>query len=195
MLWSAAKAIASHYGVEKQFVVPLPFYREIGGSALTDTVAVPKGRSLSEMGTTDGVDTDTSIPVTYVPARNLVFLSIATGIAEVWGSDHLYIGVNALDYSGYPDCRPDFIEQFQRTARLATRSGVVLGNLNIETPLLHLSKAEIIALAASLDSPLHLTHSCYDPIDGVSCGVCDSCILRLKGFNEAGITDPIAYAE
>ena len=190
----AAQAVANAYGVQNQLVVPLPFFREIGGSALTDAVAVPKGRTESEMNNTDGPDSHESIPVTYVPARNLVFLSIAAATAEVVGAQDLFIGVNALDYSGYPDCRPDFIERFQQTARLATRTGVVEGRLSIQTPLMTLTKAEIIKLAHDLDAPLGLTHSCYDPVGAKACGQCDSCYLRLKGFREANLTDPIAYA-
>ena len=190
----AAKRIATQYNVSRQLVVPLPFFREIGGSALTDAVEVPKGRSTDEMMSPDGGDTNASIPVTYVPARNLVFLSIAAATAEVIGANDLFIGVNALDYSGYPDCRPDFIEQFQQTARLATRTGVVEGKLKIHTPLMELTKSRIVSLAHKLGAPLSLTHSCYDPVGDTSCGQCDSCILRLKGFKEAGLTDPIPYA-
>ena len=189
----AAKKVADHYQVSRQLVVPLPFFREIGGSALTSDTAVPKSRTPDEMNGSDA-DTEESIPVTYVPARNLVFLSIAIGTAEVIGADDLYIGVNALDYSGYPDCRPDFIQQFEKTARLATRTGVVEGNLKIRTPLLNLSKAEIVSLGLELGAPLEFTHSCYDPVDSVSCGACDSCILRLNGFKSAGASDPIPYA-
>ncbi|MGB0647817.1 MAG: 7-cyano-7-deazaguanine synthase, partial [Bradymonadia bacterium] len=135
-----------------------------------------------------------NIPVTYVPARNLIFLSIAVGTAEILGAEDIFIGVNALDYSGYPDCRPDFIAAFEHTARLATRTGVTDGRLRLRTPLLDLSKKEIIELAHRLKMPLELTHSCYDPIDGLSCGCCDSCLLRLKGFESAGLADPIQYA-
>ena len=192
---TAARRIAQHYGVASQLVVPLPFFREIGGSALTDSVAVPKGRSASEMSPADGIDTADSIPVTYVPARTLIFLSIASATAEVIGANDLFIGVNALDYSGYPDCRPDFIRHFQQTARLATRTGVVDGDLTIHTPLMELTKAEIVTLANELGAPLGLTHSCYDPIDGKACGACDSCLLRLKGFAEAGVVDPVPYLD
>lgn len=192
---SAAKRVADHYGVKEQLVVPLPFFRTLGGSALTDSIGVPKGRSESEMASPDGQDTEASIPITYVPARNLVFLSMASATAEVLGADDLFIGVNALDYSGYPDCRPDFIAHFQQTARLATRTGVIDGKLHIHTPLISLTKAEIVRLADSLDAPLAATHSCYDPVGDLSCGQCDSCLLRLKGFREANILDPIRYAE
>ena len=157
------------------------------GSALTDEIAVPKSRSDQQMAA--------DIPVTYVPARNALFLTHALAWAEVIGASHIFIGVNAIDYSGYPDCRPEFISAFENMANLATKAGVTGCRLRIYTPLIKLTKAEIIKKAVSLRVDLSLTHSCYDPLpDGRACGKCDSCQLRLKGFREAGLTDPIRYA-
>ena len=158
--------------------------RLIGGSALTAGIDVPKG----------GVGQD--IPVTYVPARNTIFLSFALGWAEVLGSCDIFIGVNALDYSGYPDCRPEYIEAYERMANLATRAGVEgISSFKIHTPLINLSKADIIRRGLELGVDYSLTHSCYDPTEeGLSCGRCDSCRLRLKGFAEAGLIDPLMYA-
>jgi len=160
--------------------------RVIGGSALTSDVAVPKNRAM-----------DDSIPITYVPARNTIFLSVALGWAEVLGAFDIYIGVNSLDYSGYPDCRPEFIAAFEKMANLATRAGVEgPRKFRVHTPLLHLTKGQIIRRARALGVDLKLTHSCYDPTpDGLACGACDSCLLRLKGFEEAGLEDPVAYVE
>lgn len=159
--------------------------RRIGGSALTSELAVPKG------GVVEG-----EIPVTYVPARNTIFLSFALGWAEVLGAFDIYLGVNALDYSGYPDCRPEYIAAFETLANLATRAGVEgTGRYRIHTPLLHLTKAQIIRQGLELGVDYALTHSCYDPTPaGLSCGQCDSCLLRLKGFAEVGVVDPVAYA-
>jgi 7-cyano-7-deazaguanine synthase len=158
-------------------------YRKVGGSALTSDIAVPK----------DGVGSD--IPVTYVPARNTIFLSFALGWAEVLGAFDIYIGVNALDYSGYPDCRPEYIAAFEVMANLATKAGVEgSGIFTIHTPLIHLSKAEIIKMGMGLGVDYSRTHSCYDPTsEGIACGLCDSCRLRLKGFIEAGVMDPVKY--
>ena len=158
--------------------------RQFGGSALTADLDVPKDQLL------EGV-----IPITYVPARNTIFLSFALGWAEVLGAHDIYIGVNALDYSGYPDCRPEFISAFENMANLATRAGVEGDNpYTIHTPLIQLSKAEIIHTGLDLGVDYRLTHSCYDPTPaGVACGSCDSCLLRLKGFREAGIEDPVEY--
>ena len=158
--------------------------RQFGGSALTADLDVPKDQLL------EGV-----IPITYVPARNTIFLSFALGWAEVLGAHDIYIGVNALDYSGYPDCRPEFISAFENMANLATRAGVEGDNpYTIHTPLIQLSKAEIIRTGLDLGVDYRLTHSCYDPTPaGVACGRCDSCLLRLKGFREAGIEDPVEY--
>ncbi|KUO95976.1 7-cyano-7-deazaguanine synthase QueC [Ferroacidibacillus organovorans] len=177
----AAARLAKHYGVSHR-VFTLPFFREMGGSALTDdTIAVP----------TEGVDPQ-RIPSTYVPGRNLIFLSIATALAEVTHSEWIYIGVNALDYSGYPDCRPEFMDAFAKVATLATRAGVEGMHIAVKTPLLHMTKAEIVAKGTELHVPYELTTSCYAG-EEEACGVCDSCRLRLAGFAEAGRVDPIRY--
>jgi len=181
-----ARRIATALGAKKHRVITID-PAVVAGSALTDTIAVPKSRSEQEM--------SVEIPVTYVPARNTIFLAHALGWSEVIGANDLFIGVNAIDYSGYPDCRPEFIAAFERMANLATKAGVGGADFTIHTPLIKLSKAEIISKAQSLGVDLSLTHSCYDPTpDGLACGQCDSCRLRLKGFKEAGLTDPIAYA-
>jgi 7-cyano-7-deazaguanine synthase len=160
--------------------------RAFGGSALTSDIDVPKARSLDDMAS--------HIPVTYVPARNTVFLSFALAFAEVISADDIFVGVNALDYSGYPDCRPEYIEAFRAMANLATRRGVEGHELRIHTPLIDLTKAEIIARGAALGVNYSLTRSCYDPSPaGESCGSCDSCLLRLRGFAENGLTDPAPY--
>lgn len=162
--------------------------RPIGGSALTADIDVPAGRSAGEIAH--------GIPVTYVPARNTIFLSLALGWAESLGAGDIYIGVNALDYSGYPDCRPEFIAAFENMARLATKIGVEGKTaIKIHAPLISLTKAEIFRLGDSLGVDFRLTHSCYSPApDGKACGQCDSCLIRLKGFKEAGIEDPLDYA-
>lgn len=182
----AALRVARAMGVAKQIVMDIDM-RAIGGSALTDDIDVPKGRSLEEMGT--------DIPVTYVPARNTVFLSFALAWAEVLGSGDIFIGVNALDYSGYPDCRPEYIAAYERMANLATRAGVQ-GEMafKIHTPLINLTKAEIIRRGLELGVDFGLTLTCYAPTpDGQSCGECDACELRLKGFREAEVFDPVRY--
>jgi 7-cyano-7-deazaguanine synthase len=178
----AAARVAAVIGVERHMIVRLGL-DAIGGSALTADIAVPKGRSAREMA--DG------IPVTYVPARNTIFLSYAMAWAEALESSDVFIGVNALDYSGYPDCRPEFIRAFERMANLATKAAVEgRTKLAIHAPLLDLGKAEIVRLAAELGLDFSLTHSCYDPDPhGRPCGECDSCLLRRKGFEEAGIAD------
>jgi 7-cyano-7-deazaguanine synthase len=178
----AAARLADSLGTVKHITVDINM-RAFGGSALTDDIAVPKG------GPKDG------IPVTYVPARNTVFLSFALAWAEVLRSADIFIGVNAIDYSGYPDCRPQFIAAFERMANLATKAGVEgLTQVRIHTPLIQLSKRGIIELARQLGVDLSLTHSCYDPDEqGRACGLCDSCRLRLKGFSDAGLTDPVVY--
>lgn len=182
---AAAKKVAEAYNAEKHLVLKLDM-QKIGGSALTDDIDVPKNRSAEEM--TSG------IPVTYVPARNTIFLSYALAWAEVVGADDIFIGVNAVDYSGYPDCRPEYIEAFERLARLATKVGVEGGNINIHTPIIKMSKAEIIRMGLELGVDYSLTHSCYDPSpEGIPCGVCDSCSLRLEGFRNAGSEDPLNY--
>ena len=182
----AAERVAAALGVAGHRVAAIDL-RVFGGSALTDEIAVPKGRTASEMGH--------GIPVTYVPARNTIFLSFALAWAEVLGASDVFIGVNALDYSGYPDCRPEFIEAFERMANLATKAGVEgRQNLKIHTPLIAMTKAEIIARGIELGVDYGLTSSCYDPSpEGVPCGECDSCVLRQKGFRENGTADPLPY--
>lgn len=178
---AAAGLIAETLGAERHIVLPLDL-RQFGGSALTDDIAVPK----------EGVGGD--IPVTYVPARNLVFLSLTLAWAEAIGARDIFIGVNALDYSGYPDCRPEFIESFTETARLATKAGAQGSPFVIHAPLQFLGKAEIAQEASRLSLDTGLSWSCYDPHpDGKACGACDSCRLRRAGFREAGLTDPIPY--
>lgn len=179
-----AKANARPMGALDHLVVDFD-YRKVGGSALTADIDVPK----------EGVDQDQEIPVTYVPARNTVFLSFALGWAEVLGAFDIYIGVNALDYSGYPDCRPEYIAAFETLANLATKAGVEgQGRFRIHTPLISLTKGEIIRKGIELGVDYGRTHSCYDPTpEGLACGLCDSCRLRLKGFAEAGIADPVRY--
>ena len=182
----AAGRVCAAAGVKRHIVVPLDL-RAFGGSALTADIAVPKDRSDAQM--------SAGIPITYVPARNTIFLSVALGWAEVLGASDLFIGVNAVDYSGYPDCRPEFIAAFQQLANLATKSGVErTADWRIHAPLIALSKAEIIRRGMALGIDYGLTHSCYDPDErGRGCGHCDSCQLRLKGFAEAGLTDPAPY--
>lgn len=182
----AAVRIATCFSVAQHLTVDINL-RQIGGSALTSDLAVPKNRRVEEM--------TTEIPITYVPARNTIFLSYALAWAEVIGSSDIFIGVNALDYSGYPDCRPEYIEAYERMANLATRAGVSgKQKLTVHVPLIHLSKAQIIERGKALNVDYSLTHSCYDPAaDGSACGYCDSCLLRLKGFQEAGFTDPVKY--
>ncbi|MEM9557171.1 MAG: 7-cyano-7-deazaguanine synthase QueC [Acidobacteriota bacterium] len=182
-----ARSVAAAFGVERHLVVDFDL-RVFGGSALTDDAhEVPKDRPLESM--------DAEIPITYVPARNTIFLSHALAWAEVLPAQDLFLGVNALDYSGYPDCRPEYIEAFERMARLATRSGVAEGQqLTIHTPLIDLTKAEIVRRGTALGVDYALTLSCYDPSpDGAACGRCDACRLRLKGFAEAGLVDPARY--
>jgi len=178
-----ARALSTALRAASHRVVAIDL-RTFGHSALTDDIAVPKHRDLSEMGT--------AIPITYVPARNTIFLSFALAAAEVLGASDIFIGVNALDYSGYPDCRPEFIHAFEGMANLATKAGVE-GTLRtkIHTPLISLSKAEIVRLGHELKVPFEITLSCYDPdASGRPCGECDSCILRARGFEQAGIADP-----
>jgi 7-cyano-7-deazaguanine synthase len=179
----AAARVAQSLGAEQHLVVPVDL-RVFGASALTSDIEVPKGRAPDEM--------SGEIPVTYVPARNTIFLSLALAWAEVLESSDIFIGVNAVDYSGYPDCRPEFIEAYERMANLATKSGVEgRTHIKIHTPLIRLSKAEIVKLGRELGLDFRLTHSCYDPgPTGRPCGQCDSCVLRRKGFEEAGIEDP-----
>jgi 7-cyano-7-deazaguanine synthase len=183
----AARRVAAALGTARHLILPVDL-RVFGGSALTADIEVPKGRSHEEMGQ--------GIPITYVAARNTVFLSFALAWAETLEAEDVFIGVNAIDYSGYPDCRPEFIAAFERMANLATKAGVEgRTHLRIHAPLVKLSKAEIVKLAAELGLDFKLTHSCYDPDPaGRACGRCDSCLLRRKGFEEAEIADPVEYA-
>lgn len=181
----AARRVAKHVGVKDHKTIPIDL-RSFGGSALTADIDVPKGRDVEEM--------SDSIPVTYVPARNTIFLSFALAWAEVLGSADVFIGVNALDYSGYPDCRPEFVEAYERMARIATKAGVEGTELSIHAPLIHMTKAEIVELGTALGVDYGLTVSCYDAdATGAACGLCDSCVLRRKGFADAGIPDPTRY--
>jgi 7-cyano-7-deazaguanine synthase len=182
----AAKEIAESLGAKKHLIIKID-NQIFGGSALTDNVDVPKSRTEKEIAT--------GIPVTYVPARNTIFLAHALAWAETIGAGHIFIGANAIDYSGYPDCRPEFIALFETLANIATKSGVEGARLQIHAPLIKMSKADIVRKAVELKVDLFLTHSCYDPLaDGRACGECDSCRLRQKGFDEAGVRDPIQYA-
>ena len=181
-----ARRIARALGAKDHRVVRVDL-STFGGSALTDrAIAVPKGRAPSRMAR--------EIPVTYVPARNTVLLALALAHAETVGAEQVFVGVNALDYSGYPDCRPAFLRAFERLARLATKAGVSGRPLRIRAPLLRLTKARIVRLGTRLGVPFQITQSCYDPIRGRACGRCDACVLRRKGFAEAGIPDPTPYA-
>jgi 7-cyano-7-deazaguanine synthase len=179
----AARRVAEGLGLARHIVVDIDL-RRFGGSALTSDLAVPKDRSPNEI--------ERGIPITYVPARNTIFLSFALAWAEVLGARDIFIGVNAVDYSGYPDCRPEFVEAFERMANLATKAGVEgSGRLRVHTPLIALSKADIVRRGGALGVDFGWTSSCYDPVgDGMPCGRCDSCLLRAKGFAEAGLTDP-----
>ena len=181
----AAQRVAKQIGASGHAVLSIDM-RAIGGSALTDDIAVPKERA----------DIGEGIPVTYVPARNTIFLSYALALAEVKGASDIFIGVNALDYSGYPDCRPEYIEAFENMARLATKSGVGGAPLAIHTPLSAMRKSDIVLKGLELGVDFSLTHTCYDPVDdGKPCGSCDACILRRKGFEEIGERDPLPYPD
>jgi 7-cyano-7-deazaguanine synthase len=183
----AARRVANSLSVKDHRVAKIDL-RIFGGSALTDNVDVPKQRSETEIAH--------GIPVTYVPARNTIFLAYTLAWAEVISANHIFLGVNAIDYSGYPDCRPEFIQAFQTLANIGTKAGIEGARFRIHTPLITLSKSEIIGKASELSVDLRLTHSCYDPSpEGLACGECDSCLLRLKGFREAGIEDPIRYTQ
>ena len=184
----ASKKVAVSLGLADHVVLDIDL-RAFGGSALTDDIEVPKDRSADEI--------DNGIPITYVPARNTIFLSFALGYAEVLGSNDIFIGVNALDYSGYPDCRPEYIQAYEQMANLATKAGVEGSQkLSIHMPLVSMTKAQIIQKGHELGVDYGQTLSCYDPtIDGEACGACDSCLLRIKGFGQAGISDPTRYAE
>ena len=182
---NSAKMIVDFFNIHDHSIIDIDL-AQFGGSALTDQIDVPKKRDLSDMD---------EIPVTYVPARNTVFLSLALAWAEVLGSFDIFIGVNALDYSGYPDCRPEYISSFEKTANLATKAGVSGSSFRIHTPLIDLTKSEIVKVGMDLGVDYSLTSSCYDPDqEGNPCGLCDACYLRLKGFKEAGITDPLNYS-
>jgi 7-cyano-7-deazaguanine synthase len=182
----AARRVAESLGVERHVVTSVELSK-FGGSALTDQIDVPLDRSDDQI--------SHGIPITYVPARNTVFLALALGYAEVVGAADLFLGVNAIDYSGYPDCRPEFIEQFERLANLATKTGVEgTMRFRVHTPLIKMTKAEIIRRGCELGVDYSLTHSCYAPnAAGIACGRCDACHLRLKGFADAGLADPIPY--
>lgn len=184
----AARRVARHFGVSHHVIADIDL-RAVGGSALTSDLAVPKDRAADALAH--------GVPVTYVPARNTIFLSFALAWAEVLGAASIFIGVNALDYSGYPDCRPEYIEAFQRMADLATKGATEDGRrVEIRAPLLHMTKREIIALGRSLGVDYGITTSCYDPApEGAACGHCDACQLRLRGFAENGIVDPAPYRE
>lgn len=190
-----ARKVADYYGVgERLKLITLPFLRDFGGSALTDDqIAVPRMEMVEDSNESKDIhDENTDIPVTYVPGRNLLFLSIATSYAEAIGAEAIYIGVNALDYSGYPDCRPEFIAKVNEVITLATKVGVQGGSIQVYTPLIDMTKAEIIREGLRLDVPYKLTTSCYNGGEK-ACGECDSCVLRLRGFAEAGSVDPIIY--
>ena len=181
----SAKSIASYFDIKNHSIIDINL-AQFGGSALTSSMNVPKNRNVSDMN---------DIPVTYVPARNTVFLSIALARAETINAFDIFIGVNALDYSGYPDCRPAFISEFEKLANLATKNGVEKkGEYKIHTPLISLTKSEILTKGIGLNVDYSITSSCYDPSDnGYPCGLCDACQLRLKGFKEAGLKDPLDY--
>ena len=183
----AAQRAANSLGATEHRIAKIDL-RVFGGSALTDELAVPKQRSHGEIAH--------GIPITYVPARNTIFLAYALAWAEVIPANDIFIGVNAIDYSGYPDCRPEFIRAFEHLANVGTKAGVEGQRFEIHAPLIELSKADIIRKAVELDVDLSFTHSCYDPTpEGLACGECDSCLLRLKGFHEAGLRDPIRYVK
>jgi 7-cyano-7-deazaguanine synthase len=183
----AARRVAESLGAKEHRTAKIDL-RVFGGSALTDEIAVPKQRSETEIAH--------GIPVTYVPARNTIFLAYALAWAEVTPASNIFLGVNAIDYSGYPDCRPEFIEAFANLANLGTKAGAEGRHFQIHTPLIKFSKAEIIRKAVELGVDLSLTHSCYDPTsEGLACGECDSCLLRLKGFRQVGMKDPIRYVQ
>ncbi len=181
----AASRIANHFGVVQHLIVQVDL-AAIGGSALTANIAVPKHDAVEQL--------SSAIPITYVPARNLIFLSLALAWAEVLKAYHLFIGATAIDFSGYPDCRPEFLRSFEQTANLATKAGVLGNRFTVHAPLLNLTKAQIIQTGVKLGVDYSLTWSCYDPQpDGTACGQCDSCLFRKHGFRQAGIPDPTHY--
>jgi 7-cyano-7-deazaguanine synthase len=180
----SAKAVAEHYKVKQHVLTNLDLSFLTTSALTSKTVDVPQRASL------EGISEE--IPVTYVPARNIIMLSLAAGLCETVGGDAIFIGANAVDYSGYPDCRPEFLEAFQNVLRVGTKAGVEGRPIRVEAPILKMSKSEIVALAKKLNAPLHLTWSCYNGGEK-ACGRCDSCLLRLKGFQEAGVKDPVPY--
>jgi 7-cyano-7-deazaguanine synthase len=180
-----ARLVAAAMGATQHTVLSLDL-RKIGGSALTSEFTVPKDRT--------GTERTHGIPITYVPGRNLIFLSLAAAHAEVIGASLIYFGANVLDYSGYPDCRPEFIEAFEQAVNRGTKAGAEGHPLHVRAPLLAMTKVDIIRTGIRLQAPLHLTHSCYDPIGSLACGRCDSCLIRREGFVKAGVEDPTAYA-
>lgn len=180
-----ARTISSYYGVQRHLVLRVDL-DAIGGSALTAAIEVPKDRAIADM--------EKEIPVTYVPGRNILFLAHALSWAEVIGAADIFLGINAVDYSGYPDCRPAFLSAFEQMANLGTKAGVTGKPFRLHAPLLRMSKREIIETGIRLGVDYSLTHSCYDPVGSLACGRCDSCQLRLQGFREAGVQDPVAYA-
>lgn len=180
-----ARRVASAMGVTRHVVLKVDL-RAIGGSALTADPEVPKDRERAER--------EEGIPITYVPGRNLIFLSLAAAQAEVLGASFIYFGANVLDYSGYPDCRPEFIAAFEDAVEKGTKAGVEGTRIQVRAPLLTMTKADIIRKGIQLQAPLHLTHSCYDPVGTLACGRCDSCLIRREGFLQAGVADPIQYA-
>jgi len=184
----AARRVVEHLGAARHVIIRIDL-RSLGGSALTADIDVPKARDLTKM--------SSEIPVTYVPARNTIFLSFALGWCEVLGAEDIFIGANAIDYSGYPDCRPEYLAEFERLAQLATREGTEgRARYRIHAPLIKMTKAEIIRAGAAAGVDFSLTHSCYDPSpEGLACGACDACLLRRKGFSEAGLPDPTRYVE
>ncbi|MBP2210846.1 7-cyano-7-deazaguanine synthase [Rhodococcus ruber] len=183
----AAARAAQAFGAAQHVVANIDL-RVFGGSALTDDIEVPKHSKVDE------VNNPQTVPVTYVPARNTIFLSYALAYAETVGASDIFLGVNAMDYSGYPDCRPEYIEAFERMANLATKVGVEGGHIKLHTPLLHMTKGDIVRTGTELGVDYSITSSCYDPdAQGRPCGECDSCLLRLKGFEEAGLPDPLQY--
>lgn len=180
-----AGQVAAALGAQQHLVIHVDL-RAIGGSALTDDLPVPKNRTEQDRGQ--------GIPITYVPGRNLIFLSLAAAHAEVLGASAIYFGANVVDYSGYPDCRPEFLRAFEAAVQTGTKAGAEGRRIEVRTPLLRMTKADIIRLGMTLNAPIHLTHSCYDPIGTAACGRCDSCLIRRQGFAEAGVEDPIPYA-
>ena len=181
-----AQRIAKHFQAQQHLILRVDL-DAIGGSALTSDLAVPKDRTLLQ-------NKDEDIPSTYVPGRNIIFLAHALSWAEVLGAVDIFLGINVIDYSGYPDCRPEFLEAFARMARLGTKAGALGKGLRFHAPLQHLSKKEIILRGVELGVDYSMTHSCYDPVDDLACGHCDACLLRLQGFREAGLVDPARYA-